>query len=765
MPLFNCEAPVQQHQQQQQADLPPLREQHQQRLPQQQQQRQQQGSEEEQDEVFRTQQRLQQQQQPQAERRLEQQQQQQQRGRQPRGRRGQVTQLPAAAVLSFSRYRPQQQQQPARPYPQQQQQRAAAAAAAAAAVGSSQGFLLARCRILIAPPQQQQQHQQQQHPLPQLFQQRRLARDLDWSCVCGAVRLHTFNEELTCPICLEGSETSVAPLTAQCGHLMCAFCTCRLFGAASSVPCPMCNRRALVADLRPFTLHQFAPIREGSRVTFCLLCRPPGSSYAFLAASFLTAAAAAASAAAAAADTPAAAAEADTLAAAVSDAVAVAAQQLQQQHQQVLLPEACLHAFFNSIALVQDGQQMWREHIEALEAKLLTCLEGPSPDVETAQELQQALRFVEALARRAAGALTGSSSGSSIESSSSGSSSSNSARTLLAGVGDSFSSSNGGNSSSSSSRSETLRPLHERIQVFLKLLQLLQVQQLTQGTWKQQQQQDETAAAAISWLQSPGSFCFYQAADGQPVFLHPFCYQLLRHEAGGNPCRLPPVLLSAPVTSLHEVQQQQRQLRPPRLLSHLPANTCAQLAEVQLEEWLSSETLQHFQAELDRREQQRKQQQQRQQQEEAAAARAAAAAAAAASAAPITAVASSSPQQTPEDLSAFPCLPGACAPAAAAAAAGTAAAAAEATAAAAARGLSFAGVVAYPSDFRAATEEQRLLLHFPSLSAASPAAAASPNPWKRVGCSSSRQRDKQQQRRQRKQQQQQEQQVGQQRSG
>ncbi|XP_026191512.1 uncharacterized protein LOC34619457 [Cyclospora cayetanensis] len=223
---------------------------------------------------------------------------------------------------------------------------------------------------------------------------------------------------------------------------------------------------------------------------------------------------------------------------------------------------------------------------------------------------------------------------------------------------------------------------------------------------------------------------FYQAADGQPVFLHPFYYQLLLHEAGGELSRLPPVLLNVPLLSLRGVQQQHQrqqraQQRPLKLVEHLPKNTSAKLAEVNIDAWLSSETLQHFEADLRRREQQRKQQRQRQQQGEAAAARRAAAAAAAA--APPAAMAEE--QQAPEDLSAFPSLPGVTTPVARATAGATrGTTTAPENAASAGGGLSFAGVVAFPADFREATLEQRQQLHFPSLATAVSVAVVGPKP-------------------------------------
>ncbi|CDJ44314.1 zinc finger (C3HC4 RING finger) protein, putative, partial [Eimeria tenella] len=138
-------------------------------------------------------------------------------------------------------------------------------------------------------------------------------------------------------------------------------------------------------------------------------------------------------------------------------------------------------------------------------ARMIGCLEGPTPDVEAAEELQEALKFVEALAARAAAARDCSSS----------------------------SSSSGNSSSSSSNNLKRLKPLHERMQVFTRLLQMVHEQQLKTRAAKQQQQQQQQleagrhtgSSSSSSNSNSSSGFSFYQAADGQPIFLHPFCYQ------------------------------------------------------------------------------------------------------------------------------------------------------------------------------------------------------------------------------------------------
>ncbi|OEH79480.1 zinc finger (c3hc4 ring finger) domain-containing protein [Cyclospora cayetanensis] len=328
-----------------------------------------------------------------------------------------------------------------------------------------------------------------------------------------------------------------------------------------------------------------------------------------------------------------------------SEATAVATQHKQHQadeehpQQSLLIPEASLHAIFNSISFMEDAQQPWREHLQALELKLQACLVSRTADMEAAGELQ-AVREHQL----------------------------QSAQTLnLRHRTDSTSCTLEAHGSAESG-GWTLECVVATD--FMRLLQLIDAQPTTFG--KQRQKKEDPHAREASGavgLNSCGNgsshTAFYQAADGQPVFLHPFYYQLLLHEADA---------------------------------------------------WLSSETLQHFEVCVKPPTQNS-----------------------------VEAVfdldgcmgvkvcillsAMAEEQQAPEDLSAFPSLPGVTTPVARATAGATrGTTTAPENAASAGGGLSFAGVVAFPADFREATLEQRQQLHFPSLATAVSVAVVGPKP-------------------------------------
>jgi len=100
--------------------------------------------------------------------------------------------------------------------------------------------------------------------------------------------------------------------------------------------------------------------------------------------------------------------------------------------------------------------------------------------------------------------------------------------------------------------------------------------------------------------------CFYQVADGRPVFFEPFFTKILVHEHKGRWDGLPTNLDGLRVEHLRDVTVTEELRKRHRHLSHLRLGSPITFAEVDLRPHLSKETKEHFAEEFARRRQQRK---------------------------------------------------------------------------------------------------------------------------------------------------------------
>lgn len=110
--------------------------------------------------------------------------------------------------------------------------------------------------------------------------------------------------------------------------------------------------------------------------------------------------------------------------------------------------------------------------------------------------------------------------------------------------------------------------------------------------------------------------CFYQVADGRPVFFEPFFTKILVHEHNGRWDGLPANLDDLRIERLRDVTVTEELRKRHRHLSHLRLGSPITFAEVDLRPHLSKETKEHFAEEFARRLQQRKKDQQRSQKHE-----------------------------------------------------------------------------------------------------------------------------------------------------
>ncbi|GBG69527.1 hypothetical protein CBR_g4363 [Chara braunii] len=106
-------------------------------------------------------------------------------------------------------------------------------------------------------------------------------------------------------------------------------------------------------------------------------------------------------------------------------------------------------------------------------------------------------------------------------------------------------------------------------------------------------------------------FLFYQAADGQSIFLHPLSMKCLLHHYG-SPEALPQSL-EGKVLEIESVVQAEATRRRFRFLSHLPLTSSFQFCEVDLSETLPSSSLEPFQDEIKQRENRRRRRQKQEQ--------------------------------------------------------------------------------------------------------------------------------------------------------
>jgi hypothetical protein len=92
------------------------------------------------------------------------------------------------------------------------------------------------------------------------------------------------------------------------------------------------------------------------------------------------------------------------------------------------------------------------------------------------------------------------------------------------------------------------------------------------------------------------SMYFYQAADGQPFFLHPFNVRCLLAQYGQ--IELCPTSLAAPIVGVEELTQSESTRKRYRHLSHLPLRTQFRLMELDLTSILAPRVLERFMHEL-----------------------------------------------------------------------------------------------------------------------------------------------------------------------
>ncbi|CBZ54643.1 putative zinc finger (C3HC4 RING finger) protein [Neospora caninum Liverpool] len=207
-------------------------------------------------------------------------------------------------------------------------------------------------------------------------------------------------------------------------------------------------------------------------------------------------------------------------------------------------------------------------------------------------------------------------------------------------------------------------------------------------------------------------FYFYQAADGQLCFLHPFFVKCLLFEAGGDESRLPPVLLDVVVRDVQLLCVDEQVRRRFKCFAHLPQMAQVSFVDVDLRSVISPETARVFKEEFRRRAANRRE---RLRQEEREAVAAASSVASASSLSSRVRFVPREPLHPPTDCSpqTFPSLPGRDSSLVSAGSAG--AASREDSS------FSFAAVVKRQEEQqKRALERKRQEIQFPSLGAALP---------------------------------------------
>uniref|UniRef100_A0A0G4HFA7 RING-type domain-containing protein n=1 Tax=Chromera velia CCMP2878 TaxID=1169474 RepID=A0A0G4HFA7_9ALVE len=111
-------------------------------------------------------------------------------------------------------------------------------------------------------------------------------------------------------------------------------------------------------------------------------------------------------------------------------------------------------------------------------------------------------------------------------------------------------------------------------------------------------------------------YLFYQSADGQYAFLHPFITRCLLFEFGGEWAALPPLLKRMRVQKCSEVVMTEGIRRRYKFLSHLPDAAIVRFLEVDVERLLSPATRAHFAEEFERKAKARKEEEKRKKREE-----------------------------------------------------------------------------------------------------------------------------------------------------
>ncbi|KAI8376007.1 uncharacterized protein BYT42DRAFT_573086 [Radiomyces spectabilis] len=115
---------------------------------------------------------------------------------------------------------------------------------------------------------------------------------------------------------------------------------------------------------------------------------------------------------------------------------------------------------------------------------------------------------------------------------------------------------------------------------------------------------ESTAAAAAAARQRSDDICtsdyyFYQAADGQHIYLHPLYIRILKHEFGNYHAF--PRRLQVPITHTDDVTMTEEVRRKLRYLGHLPLACDITVVDLDLTDVVSPQTLSVFEHELQSR--------------------------------------------------------------------------------------------------------------------------------------------------------------------
>jgi len=116
------------------------------------------------------------------------------------------------------------------------------------------------------------------------------------------------------------------------------------------------------------------------------------------------------------------------------------------------------------------------------------------------------------------------------------------------------------------------------------------------------EKKDDTEGSSAA--SSPEAFYFYQASDGQNIFMHPLNFRCLYKELGSFD-KLP-LTVEGTVLQMEEVTQNEKmRKRRKMIIGHLPLSTQFQFCEIEMSNFVSSKTLALFSDEIRFREKRR----------------------------------------------------------------------------------------------------------------------------------------------------------------
>ncbi|KAI8988363.1 hypothetical protein BDF20DRAFT_814509 [Mycotypha africana] len=122
---------------------------------------------------------------------------------------------------------------------------------------------------------------------------------------------------------------------------------------------------------------------------------------------------------------------------------------------------------------------------------------------------------------------------------------------------------------------------------------------------QQQQQKEKQAGPATDYF-------FYQAVDGQHVYLHPLDIRILKHEFGEYQDF--PLRLQVQATAVQESTLTEELRKKCKYLGHLPLACDVTFLEINVKDIVSADTYQHFHQELNARVKKRKEKERREEQ-------------------------------------------------------------------------------------------------------------------------------------------------------